>query len=65
MFKQMLLVKLKLWAKNSEILSGTQFGFRKGNGTPDCLAVQMTEVKIAFYLKNQVFAAFLDITGVL
>jgi hypothetical protein len=44
------------------ILSWTQFGFRKGKGTTDCLAVLTTEIKTAFHLKNQVVAAFLDIT---
>jgi hypothetical protein len=49
----MLLLRLELWAEKSGVLSGTQFGFRKGKGTTDCLAV----------LKNQVLVAFLDITG--
>jgi hypothetical protein len=29
----------------------------------ECLAVLTTEIKTAFYLKNQVLGAFLDITG--
>jgi hypothetical protein len=49
-------------SEKSGILSGTQFGFRKGEGTTNCLAVLTTEVKTAFHLKNQVLAAFLDIT---
>jgi hypothetical protein len=44
-------------------LSGTQLGLRKSKGTTDCLAVLTTEVKTAFHLKNQVLAAFLEITG--
>jgi hypothetical protein len=52
-FERMLLLRLELWAEKSGILSGTQFGLRKGKGTTDCLAV----------LKNQVLVAFLDITG--
>jgi hypothetical protein len=59
----MLLLRLELWAEGSRILSGTQFGFRKGRETTDCLAVLTTEVKTAFHLKNQGLAAFLDITG--
>jgi hypothetical protein len=62
LFERMLLLRLELWAEGSGILSGTQFGFRKGRGTMDCLAVLTTEVKTAFHLKNQVLAAFLDIT---
>jgi hypothetical protein len=61
----MLLLRLELWVEKSGILSGTQFGFRKGKRTTDCLAVLTTEVKTAFHLKNQVLAAFLDITGAL
>jgi hypothetical protein len=59
----MLLLRLELWAKKSGILSGTQFGIRKGKGTTDFLAVLTTEVKTPFQQKNQVLAAFLDITG--
>jgi hypothetical protein len=59
----MLLLRLELWAERSGILSKTQFGFRKGKGSTDYLSVLTTEVKTAFHLKNQVLAAFLDITG--
>jgi hypothetical protein len=59
----MLLLRLELWAEKSGILSGTQFGFRKGDETTHCLAVLTTEVKTAFHPKNQILAAFLDITG--
>jgi hypothetical protein len=58
----MLLLRLELWVKKSGTLSGTQFGFRKGKETTDCLAELITEVKTAFHLKNQVLAAFLDIS---
>jgi hypothetical protein len=53
----MLALRLELWAEKSGILSGTPFGFRKGKGTTDCLAVLTTEVKTAFHMKNQVLAA--------
>jgi hypothetical protein len=52
----MLLLRLELWAEGSKILSGTQFGFRKGRETTDCVAVLTAEVKT-------VLAAFLDIAG--
>jgi hypothetical protein len=60
----MLLLRLELWTEKSRILSWTQFGFRKGKGTTDCLAVLTNEAKMAFHLKNQVLAAFLDINSV-
>jgi hypothetical protein len=59
----MLLLRFELWAEKSGILSETQFGFRKGKGTTDYLAVLTTEVKTAFHLKNQVLVAFLTIAG--
>jgi hypothetical protein len=59
----MLLLILELWAEKSRIISGTQFGFRKGRGTTECLAVLTTEARIASHLKNQVLVEFLDITG--
>jgi hypothetical protein len=40
---------LELWAEKPRILAGTQFGFRKGKGTTECLTI---EVKTAFHLKN-------------
>jgi Reverse transcriptase (RNA-dependent DNA polymerase) len=58
-----ILVRLDIWAEKNEIMSNSQFGFRKGRGTADCLAVFSTEIKTAFYKKNQVVATFLDITG--
>jgi hypothetical protein len=63
LIERMLLLRFELWAEESGNLSGTQFGFRKGKRTTDSLAVLTTEVKTAFYLKNQVLAAFVDITG--
>jgi hypothetical protein len=61
LFERMLLLRIELWAEKSRILSETQFGFRKGKGTTDCLSVLTT--KTAFHHKNQVLAPFLDITG--
>jgi hypothetical protein len=45
LFDRMLLLRHELWAEKSEILTGTQFSFRKGKRTTDCLAVLCRELK--------------------
>jgi hypothetical protein len=45
------------------ILSPTQYGFRKGKGTRDCLAMLTTDISTSFDMKVQTVAAFLDIIG--
>lgn len=42
-------------------LSSTQYGFRKGKSTRDCLAILLTDIKLAFSEKKIVGAVFLDI----
>lgn len=52
LFERMLLLRLELWAEKSEMMSNTQFVFRKGRGTADCLAIFSTEIKTAFHQKK-------------
>jgi hypothetical protein len=40
-----------------------QYGFRKGKGTRDYLAILVTDINNSFEMKEQTVAAFLDISG--
>jgi hypothetical protein len=45
------------------LLSPTQYGFRKGKGTRDCLVMSTTDITTSFEMKKQTVAAFLDMRG--
>ncbi len=49
------------WLENNGILSPTQFGFRKRKGCQDCVALLVSEIKLAFQRKEMMVAVFLDI----
>jgi hypothetical protein len=44
-------------------MTSTQYGFRKGRGTRDCLALLTTDVQTSFERNQQTVAAFIDISG--
>jgi Reverse transcriptase (RNA-dependent DNA polymerase) len=58
----MFCTRLDYWAEKHGILSKSQYGFRKGRGTRDCLAIFTTDVQISFEKKQETVAAFLDIS---
>jgi Reverse transcriptase (RNA-dependent DNA polymerase) len=60
---KMLCTRFDFWAEQNLALSPTQFGFRKGKGTRDCLAILTTSINTSFEKKEQTVAAFLDISG--
>jgi Reverse transcriptase (RNA-dependent DNA polymerase) len=60
---KLLCIRLDYWAEKNNIFSNSQFGFRKGRGTKDYLAILTTDVQISFEMKQQTVAAFIDITG--
>jgi len=63
LIEKMLCVRFDLWAEQNSALSPTQYGFRKGKGTRDCLALLSTDINTCFEMKEQTVAAFLDISG--
>ncbi|XP_058840533.1 uncharacterized protein LOC131696021 [Topomyia yanbarensis] len=63
LLEKMILRHLDNWAEANQLLSETQFGFRRGKGTNDCLALLTTEVDIAFAKRQQMTSVFLDIKG--
>jgi hypothetical protein len=60
-FEKIMLRRLIWWLENNKILSPTQYGFRKGKGCQDCVALLVLEIKLAFQRKEMLVAVFLDI----
>jgi ribonuclease HI len=63
LFEKMILTRMDYWAERFEMLSATQYGFRKGRGTRDCIAILSTDIQTSFEKKEQTLCAFLDISG--
>ncbi|XP_055529426.1 uncharacterized protein LOC129721179 [Wyeomyia smithii] len=63
LLEKMILRRLDNWAETTNQLSETQFGFRRGKGPNDCLALLATEAEMALGSKQQMTSVFLDITG--
>lgn len=58
-FESLLVRKIERWSENK--ISSSQYGFRRGKGVRDCVAVLMADIKIAFNEKKIVAAVLLDI----
>jgi ribonuclease HI len=63
LMEKMLCTRLDYWAERFDVHSPTQFGFRKGRGTRDCLARLSNDIQISFEKKEWTLATFLDISG--
>ena len=63
LFDSLFLKRLEWWAEGNRILSPSQYGFRKGKSTRDCIAILVLKIKEAFHKKQVVLAAFLDISN--
>jgi hypothetical protein len=48
LLEKMLCTRLDSWAIKCDVLSSSQYGFRKGRGTRDCLALLTTDVQTSF-----------------
>lgn len=62
-FESCLLERPEKWAEKEKKFSPTQYGFRKGKSTRDCVAILTADIKIAFNEKKMVGAVFLDVTA--
>jgi hypothetical protein len=51
LFEKIILTRLVYKAERYEILSSTQYGFRKGRGTRNCVALLSTAIQSAFERK--------------
>ena len=63
LFEKMILQRLDSWVESNHLLSDTQYGFRRGKGTNDCLALLASDIRVAFERKEQTASVFLDIKG--
>ena len=63
LFESCFLENLEMWAENEKIYPPSQYGFRKGKSTRDCIANLITDVKIAWTKKKVVGALILDISA--
>ncbi|XP_058821163.1 probable RNA-directed DNA polymerase from transposon X-element isoform X1 [Topomyia yanbarensis] len=63
LLEKMILRRLDNWVEANGLLSDTQFGFRRGKGTNDCLALLSSEIQLAYAKKEQMASVFLDIKG--
>jgi hypothetical protein len=52
------------WVERFDILSPSQFGFRKGRGARECLSLLGSVLRIFFERKENTLVAFLDISRV-
>jgi Endonuclease-reverse transcriptase/Reverse transcriptase (RNA-dependent DNA polymerase) len=52
LFEKIILTRLEYWAEKYEMLSKSQYGFRKGHGTRDCLAILSSDIQISFEKKT-------------
>ena len=48
LFDSLFLKRLEWWAETHQLLSPTQYGFRKGKSTRDCIAILTVFIKNAF-----------------
>lgn len=62
-FEKLVQVRLDFWAEKHQILSPTQFGFRKGKSTQDCLATLSVDLQITYSQKATCLAVFMDISA--
>ena len=60
-FERILFMRLDYWAEKFEKLSPTQYGFRKGKGTQNCIALFAYELQNTLCKKSMCLATFLDI----
>lgn len=63
LLEKMILFRLDRWVEDNGLLSDTQFGFRRGKGTNDCLALLSSEIQYAYAKKEEMASVFLDIKG--
>jgi hypothetical protein len=63
LIEKMICTRLDFWAEKNGILFSTQYGFRKGRGNRDCLALLTTDISTSLEMKEQTVAAFLDVSG--
>lgn len=62
-FEKMLHARIDFWAETQHRIASSQYGFRKGYGTQDCLAVLTTDLHNTFANKGLSLCVFMDISA--
>lgn len=62
-FEKILHSRLDYWLESNKLGPATQFGFRKGFGTTDCLAILSTDLQTCYANKSICLALFMDISA--
>ena len=60
LFTKIMNTRLNNWAEKEHILTESQFGFRKGRGTTDCLFILHGIIENMLNNGNKLFVAFID-----
>lgn len=63
LMERMILNRLELWAESNNVFPSSQYGFRRGRGTRDCVALLASQIQLAFNKKQNVISTFLDVSG--
>jgi Reverse transcriptase (RNA-dependent DNA polymerase) len=63
LFEKIVCTRLDHWAEKFEVLSESQFSFRKGKGTRDCLSLLSLDIRISVEEKKNTLATILDVSG--
>lgn len=63
LFEKIIQTRLDHWLESTRKSSPSQFGFKKGFGTQDCIAVFSTDLDEVFARKHICLAVFMDITA--
>lgn len=63
LFEKMLQTRIDHWWESNKKSARTQFGFKKGFGTNDCITILTTDIATVYAQKSICLAAFLDISA--
>lgn len=63
LFEKMLKTRIDHWIEVNHKSDPTQFGFRRGFGTDDCISILSTDIKQVYAQKYMCLAVFMDITA--
>lgn len=63
LFEKLIHARLDFWAEKHRRIAVSQFGFRKGFGTQDCLAVFSADLEQTFARKGITLCVFMDVAA--
>nr|CAH7738046.1 unnamed protein product [Callosobruchus chinensis] len=62
-FERILKTRLEWWLEKNHLLPESQYGFRRGRGTIDCVSHLTTDIQIAFSRNSYLSSLFVDISS--